>query len=134
MQAMLRPLALARRWLFLSSCALALAGCGSSSSANPGDGGGVPTCTSTVEFGPAMSAATFCQIFVASCPLSLDGYTTMSECVASYSALTTTKPKKQECQSFHLCQAVEFPAGDNRASHCGHATGFAGNQACEQID
>jgi hypothetical protein len=81
-----------------------------------------------------MSPATFCQIFVASCPLTHDGYTSMDQCVASYTALTTTMPMKQQCQSYHLCQAVAFPPGDNRDSHCGHATGFVGNQACEQTN
>src|SRR6185295_19114227 len=58
--------------------ALLLAGCGSSPS------GSAPMCTSTTDGAPAMSPATFCQIFVASCPLTHDGYTTMDECVASY--------------------------------------------------
>jgi len=59
---------------------------------------------------------------------------TMEQCVASYGALTTAKPNQQKCQSYHLCQAVAFPAGDNRDNHCGHATGFVGNQACEFTD
>ena len=98
------------------------------------DGGAdtaLPLCMST----PKMSVEAFCRIFVASCPLTHEGYTSMSECLTSYAALTTTKPNRQQCQAYHLCQAVDYPAGDdNRANHCGHATGFVGNQACEQDD
>jgi hypothetical protein len=120
---------LATAWLFVLATA-----CGGSPAGSPGDGAALPTCTSTVDGAAAMSPATFCQIFVASCPLTIDGYTGMADCLASYTALTTTKPNKQRCQSYHLCQAVAFPAGANRDNHCGHATGFPGNQACEQLD
>ncbi len=111
---------------------LALPGCGggtSSSDAATGDAA-LPMCMST----PKMSVEAFCRIFVATCPLSRAGYTSMSECVASYAALTTTKPNRQQCQAYHLCQAVDYPPGDDRDNHCGHATGFVGNQACEQTD
>lgn len=118
------------RLLIVSLAAVALGACGGTA-ATPGDGAAVPACT-TIEGGPAMAAATFCQIFIASCPLSVEGYKSMSECVASYTGLTTTKPVRQACQSYHLCQAVESDVGANRDNHCGHATGFTGNQACEQ--
>jgi hypothetical protein len=107
---------------------LALAGC-SGGAASPVDAA-LPMCTST----PVMPPDDFCKIFVASCPLTRAGYTTMSACVASYGALTTAKPNKQKCQAYHLCQAIDYPAGDDRDNHCGHATGFVGNQACEQED
>lgn len=129
-----RMLRFARRLLMLPLGVLLLGSCGGSS-ANPGDGGGtqLPACTTTSDSAPAMSPATFCKIFTAICGDSHAGYANMSECLASYSALTTTKPNRQQCQSNHLCQAVPL-AGDYRENHCGHATGFLGNQACEQID
>jgi len=119
---------------FVSSLSvLVTLGCGNSGGpAN--DGSTIPMCTSTMDGSPAMAPATFCQIFTASCPLTQAGYTNMNECVASYTALTATKPMKQMCQSYHLCQAITFPAGAIRDNHCGHATGFPGNQACEQPD
>jgi hypothetical protein len=116
------------RFSLFALLGIALAGCGGVA-ASPVDAA-LPMCTST----PVMPADTFCKIFVARCPLTIAGYTNMGECVASYSALTTKKPNKQKCQAYHLCQAVDYPAGADRDNHCGHATGFAGNQACEQED
>jgi hypothetical protein len=124
--------ALRHRLSFVALGWLALASCGGGAAST--DGGAdtaLPLCMST----PKMSVEAFCKIFVASCPLTHEGYTSMSECLTSYTALTTTKPNRQQCQAYHLCQAVDYPAGDdNRANHCGHATGFVGNQACEQDD
>lgn len=112
---------------------LAVGGCGGGAAA-PSDGAAAPMCTSTSDGAPAMSPATFCAIFLPGCGTGLAGYGSMSECVASYSALTTTKPVRQACQSYHLCQAIAFEPGSNRDNHCGHASGFAGNQACEQVE
>ncbi len=81
-----------------------------------------------------MSPATFCAIYIASCGTSREGYGSMAECVATYGALTTTKPNRQMCQSSHLCTAVSFEPGDIRDNHCGHATGFPGNRNCEQLN
>jgi hypothetical protein len=91
-------------------------------------------CTSTTDQSAAMDPTTFCRIFIPSCGTARAGYGSMSECVTTYTALTTTKPNRQQCQSYHLCQALFFAPGDDRDNHCGHATGFLGNQACEQID
>jgi hypothetical protein len=115
--------------------ALVIAGCGGSTPAGPSndgstDGSALPPCMYT----PVMPATTFCQIFIPSCGTARGGYTSMNECVATYGALTTTKPMRQACQSRHLCQALEYPVGAERDLHCGHATGFPGNQECEQPD
>jgi hypothetical protein len=125
-----------RFWL-LALGTLALGACGTSGSspkdAASGDGTVLPMCTSTTADAPTMSPATFCEIFISICGTTHAGYASVSECVASYEALTTTKPMRQQCQSYHLCQA-EALTGDDRANHCGHATGFLGNQACEQTN
>lgn len=120
---------LARPCRALASAALALAigSCGGTPGSTPPDGAALPACVPV----PTMAATTFCQIFIPSCGTALAGYTSMSACVASYEALTTTKPMRQACQSRHLCQATGYPTGEDRDRHCLHATGAPGNMECE---
>lgn len=85
------------------------------------DGGTtVPACTSTTPTSETMSAETFCKIFLADCGNAHVGYTTMTECNTTYSALGTAKPAEQKCTSYHLCNAASM-TGDARMMHCGHA-------------
>ena len=88
----------------------------------------LPTCTSTTGTSPAMSAATFCEIFLADCGTAHTGYASMAACLTTYAANSGTL---QICQSYHVCNANGFAAGDaNRTTHCGHAGTDPGNGVC----
>jgi hypothetical protein len=69
-----------------------------------------------------MSAANFCTIFLATCGAAHVGYSNETACEATYGALTATKPMRQMCQSYHLCNAV---SSHDTATHCPHAAGEA---------
>jgi hypothetical protein len=91
------------------------------------DGGSaIPTCTSTMANSTPMSAANFCKIFLNECGMAHVGYTNETECEATYSALTASKPMRQQCQSYHLCNAVTM---HDPTTHCPHA---AGESNCTQ--
>jgi hypothetical protein len=118
--------------LALAVCfAISTLGCGSSGGGTSDGAATLPECTSTSDNSPAMPPETFCTIFLAVCGTTHAGLGSMSECLATYSALTTTKPVRQQCQSEHLCTA-ESMTGDNRANHCTHAGADPGNMVCIQ--
>jgi len=72
---------------------------------------------------------TFCPVFLAYCGTTTPGYTTMDECMTTYAAVGAATPAKQQCESYHLCNAI-YDTGDDRALHCGHAAGGGG--ICDQ--
>ena len=82
----------------------------------------IPKCTSTKATSPAMSPTTFCEIFLSVCGTGHTGYMTQAECLATYGALHTTKPMREMCQSYHLCNA-DAASGAARTLHCTHAAG-----------
>jgi hypothetical protein len=82
----------------------------------------VPPCTSTSAASPAMDATRFCAIFLATCGTGQVGYTTLAECVATYVGIVS--PHGQQCQSYHVCNAVHV-LGADRMAHCGHAAGLS---------
>jgi hypothetical protein len=102
-------------------------GAGDSVGAGGGGGSGVPACTSTFVNSPAMSAATFCEIFLADCGTGHTGYADMAACTTTYSSNSSTL---QKCQSYHLCNANNQAAGGARMIHCSHAGTDPGNGVC----
>jgi hypothetical protein len=76
-----------------------------------------PACTTDV-----MSPSAFCTLLLAFCCPTKAGYTTMNECLSTYSSLATADPSKQMCESYHLCNAAN-DTGSDRKLHCGHAVG-----------
>jgi hypothetical protein len=78
-----------------------------------------PPACSTDVFSPTM----FCTVLLAFCCPTTPGYTTMPECMTTYDALGTSNPFKQQCQSYHLCNAAN-DTGSDRTLHCGHAVGM----------
>jgi hypothetical protein len=82
----------------------------------------LPACTSTSAVAPAMSTDDFCAIFLATCGTSHAGYTTWTECRATYAALSAT-PNRRTCQSYHVCNATLNPTAAQ--IHCTHAAGEA---------
>ena len=76
-----------------------------------------PACTTDV-----MSPSAFCTLLLAFCCPTKAGYTTMDECLATYTALATGNAFKQMCESYHLCNAAN-DTGSERKLHCGHAVG-----------
>jgi hypothetical protein len=77
-----------------------------------------------------LSAQVFCENLLAYCSnvsgFTLPaGYTTQSQCVATYMARSASL---QHCQSYHLCWGVEGITNASPASpmvHCQHAVGLA---------
>jgi hypothetical protein len=82
-----------------------------------------PVCTSTSATSAAMSPAVFCAIFLADCGTAFGGYSTLAECQNSYVTSGANTPHRQQCQSYHVCNA-EQATGALRAVHCGHAAGL----------
>jgi hypothetical protein len=119
--------------LAMSSLIASASGCGGGAADASDSGAALPTCTSTMDSSPAMSPTSFCEIFLSVCGTTHAGLGSMSECVATYAALTTTKPMRQQCQSYHLCTAAGL-TGDNRDNHCTHAGADPGNMVCIQDD
>jgi hypothetical protein len=70
----------------------------------------------------AMSPAAFCTMLLAFCCPTAPGYTTMDDCMTTYTALGTGNAFKQLCESEHLCNAAN-DTGTDRTYHCGHAVG-----------
>jgi len=70
----------------------------------------------------AMSPAAFCTMLLAFCCPTAPGYTTMDDCMTTYTALGTGNSFKQLCESEHLCNAAN-DTGSDRTYHCGHAVG-----------
>jgi hypothetical protein len=70
----------------------------------------------------AMSPAAFCTMLLAFCCPTAPGYTTMDDCLTTYTALGTGNSFKQLCESQHLCNAANDTGGE-RAYHCSHAVG-----------
>ncbi len=64
---------------------------------------------------------TFCPIYLAYCGTATPGYTTLAECMTSFAAI----PYAQQCESYHLCNAI-YDTGSDRALHCSHAAGGGG--------
>jgi hypothetical protein len=79
-----------------------------------------PACTTDV-----MSPSDFCKIYIAFCGAAMPGYTTQAECMTTYAAVGAAMPMKQQCESYHLCNAA-WDTGDDRTLHCGHAAGLGG--------
>jgi hypothetical protein len=118
-------------------------GTGGGTAGTGGTGGGtdagtdaaLPACTSTTMGSTPMTAATFCKIFLADCGTTHTGLTTEAECETTYEALATSKPMRQHCQSYHLCNANGFAAGSSdRTAHCSHAGADPGNGVCTQTN
>lgn len=65
---------------------------------------------------------TFCPVFLTYCGTTTPGYTTLAECMTSFAAVGAANALKQQCESYHLCNAI-YDTGDDRALHCGHAAG-----------
>jgi hypothetical protein len=84
------------------------------------DRGAIPACSSKTVNSKAMDATDFCKIFLSVCGTMHTGYADMTTCVATYSELTATKPVRQQCQSYHLCNA-DSGTGAARITHCAHA-------------
>jgi hypothetical protein len=96
------------------------------------DGGTViPACTSTSDTSTAMTAETFCKIFLADCGTTHAGYATMTDCMSAYTA-SAALPKRHMCISYHLCNAASM-TGEGRAAHCGHAS-TPGTAPCAQTE
>jgi hypothetical protein len=93
------------------------------------DDGGIPACTSNTMLSKPMDATAFCKIFLSVCGTAHAGYPDVATCVATYSALTTTAPVRQQCQSYHLCNADHVANDDARILHCAHA---AAEELCTQ--
>ena len=68
---------------------------------------------------------TFCPIFLEYCGAANPGYTTLAECMATYAAIGATNPSGQQCESYHLCNAI-YDTGGDRVLHCSHAAGRGG--------
>ena len=68
---------------------------------------------------------TFCPIFLQYCGTANPGYTTLAECMTTYAAVGATNPSGQQCESYHLCNAID-DTGSDRALHCSHAAGRGG--------
>jgi hypothetical protein len=64
----------------------------------------------------------FCTVLLGFCGPASPGYATMAECMTTYDALGTANPFKQQCESYHLCNAAN-DTGSDRTLHCGHAVG-----------
>jgi hypothetical protein len=90
------------------------AGTGGDVAGSDAGGGDVTAPTCTIE--------TFCPIYLAYCGTSTPGYTTLAECMATYSAIGAADPYKQQCESYHLCLAI-YDTGSDRTLHCSHAVG-----------
>jgi hypothetical protein len=91
---------------------------GAASASCPDDAGvAPPPCTTDV-----MSPETFCTILTKFCCPTAPGYTTMDECLTTYTALASGNAFKQQCESYHLCNAAN-DIGMDRTFHCGHAVG-----------
>jgi hypothetical protein len=88
----------------------------------------LPACTSTLATSPAMSVDDFCSLFVEICGTGHAGYTTWTECRATYASLAST-PNRRTCQSYHLCNASH--GGAAATVHCPHA---AGEVVCTQTN
>jgi hypothetical protein len=82
------------------------------------DAGIDPPACGTDVFSPTM----FCTVLLAFCGNGTMGYTNMAECRATYSALGTSNPFRQQCQSYHLCNAAN-DTGSDRILHCSHGVG-----------
>jgi len=100
------------------------AGTGGSPAGSGGMGGVQMTnCTSTVNAtGAALTAAIFCQNYIANCP-SVAGYESQTTCEVSYTLATAGQ---QSCRSYHLCWGVEGlgPTGGGMPGpHCPHTRG-----------
>jgi len=74
---------------------------------------------------PVCNLETFCPIFLAYCGTTTPGYRTLAECMATYAAVGAADPDKQQCETFHLCNATA-DTGDDRTLHCSHAAGAGG--------
>jgi hypothetical protein len=68
---------------------------------------------------------TFCPIFLQYCGTANPGYTTLEECMTTYAAVGASNPSGQQCESYHLCNAID-DTGSDRALHCSHAAGRGG--------
>ena len=68
---------------------------------------------------------TFCPIFLQYCGTANPGYTTLAECMTTYAAIGATNSSGQQCESYHLCNAI-YDTGSDRALHCSHAAGEGG--------
>jgi hypothetical protein len=79
----------------------------------------------------ALSAPDFCRLFIADCGTATTGYATLAECMTTYAAVGVATPNKQQCESYHLCNAASS-TGSDRAYHCGHAAG--GGDFCTQTN
>jgi hypothetical protein len=71
---------------------------------------------------PACNLETFCPVFLAYCGTTTPGYTTLTECMATFAAVGVANPYQQQCETYHLCIAI-FDTGSDRTLHCSHAAG-----------
>jgi hypothetical protein len=106
---------------------------GSGGGTGGGGGGTLMACTTTTAGGTDMlSAAAFCENFLANCGsitnFSHTGFTDMGTCVSSYNAFTDAQ---KQCRSYHLCWGVEGANGSNTSpsptNHCAHTVGLTPN-------
>jgi hypothetical protein len=91
---------------------------GAAGASCPDDAGiPAPACTTDV-----MPPSMFCTLLMHFCCPTAPGYATMDACLTTYTALGTSNPFKQQCESEHLCNATN-DTGSERATHCGHGVG-----------
>jgi hypothetical protein len=120
---------------------VAVLGCSGSSNDTTGDAGKIGTAGvdgATVDGATGINSPAagpdagctlenFCPIFLQYCGAASPGYTNLDACTATYAALGTANPYKQQCQSYHLCLAI-YDTGSDRMLHCSHAAG--GGNVC----
>jgi hypothetical protein len=106
---------------------------GASGGAAGASGGGAGSDAGSGDdiFAPVCTLETFCPIFLEYCGTTTPGYTTLAECMTTYAAIGAATPNKQQCETFHLCNAI-YDTGSDRTLHCGHAAGGGG--VCDQTD
>jgi hypothetical protein len=86
-------------------------------------------CTVTTNSGAPLTAAIFCENYLANCGAARTGYTNMGECVTSFMGVSATL---QTCRSYHLCWGVEGQGAGPKdpVAHCPHTVGL--NGVCAQ--
>ena len=101
----------------------ATAGADASTAGVDGSATGLNSGAAGADAGCALE--TFCPIFLQYCGTANPGYTTLAECMTTYAAVGATNPSGQQCESYHLCNAI-YDTGSDRALHCSHAAGGGG--------